>query len=157
MSKFTDRIKNVFTVDYDDYDEDYYDDYEDDDMDLEPEKPEKKERVTKSRSERFSARRAATRNDDDIIDDYDEVTAEHEEEPASHVKTRATARAVKNSRSSRNHKVVPMKSSSEMEVCVIKPSYYENTRDIIDTLLEGKSVVLNLEGLNKISWIYLFS
>ena len=35
MSKFTDRIKNVFTVDYDDYDEDYYDDYEDDDMDLE--------------------------------------------------------------------------------------------------------------------------
>ena len=131
----------------DDYDEDYYDDYEDDDMDLEPEKPEKKERVTKSRSERFSARRAATRNDDNIIDDYDEVTAEHEEEPAPHVKTRATARAVKNSRSSRNHKVVPMKSSSEMEVCVIKPSYYENTRDIIDTLLEGKSVVLNLEGM----------
>ena len=33
MSKFTDRIKNVFTVDYDDYDEDYYDDYEDDDTD----------------------------------------------------------------------------------------------------------------------------
>ena len=97
MSKFTDRIKNVFTVDYDDYDEDYYDDYEDDDMDLEPEKPEKKERATKSRSERFSVRRAATRSDDDIIDDYDEVTAEHEEEPASHVKTRATARAVKNS------------------------------------------------------------
>lgn len=144
MSKFTDRIKNVFTVDYDDYDEDYYDDYEDDDMDLEPEKPEKKERVTKSRSERFSARRAATRSDDDIIDDYDGVTAEHEEESAPHVKTRATARAVKNSRS---HKVVPMKSSSEMEVCVIKPSYYENTRDIIDTLLEGKSVVLNLEGM----------
>lgn len=143
MSKFTDRIKNVFTVDYDDYDEDY----EDDDMDLEPEKPEKKERVTKSRSERFSARRAATRNDDDIIDDYDGVTAEHEEESAPHVKTRATARAVKNSRSSRSHKVVPMKSSSEMEVCVIKPSYYENTRDIIDTLLEGKSVVLNLEGM----------
>ena len=28
-----------------------------------------------------------------------------------------------------------MKSSSEMEVCVIKPSYYENTRDI------------NLEGI----------
>ena len=126
MSKFTDRIKNVFTVDYDDYDEDYYDDYEDDDMGLEPEKPEKKERATKSRSERFSARRAATRSDDDIIDDYDEVTAEHEEEPAPHVKTRATARAVKNSRSSRNHKVVPMKSSSEME---------------------GKSVVLNLEGM----------
>ena len=66
-------------------------------MDLEPEKPEKKERATKSRSERFSARRAATRSDDDIIDDYDEVTAEHEEEPAPHVKTRATARAVKNS------------------------------------------------------------
>ena len=34
MSKFADRIKNVFTVDYDDYDEDYYDDYEDDDMDF---------------------------------------------------------------------------------------------------------------------------
>ncbi|MFR6563110.1 MAG: hypothetical protein ACLUR5_15260 [Eubacterium ventriosum] len=42
MSKFTDRIKNVFTLIIDDYDEDYYDDYEDDDMDLEPEKPERK-------------------------------------------------------------------------------------------------------------------
>ena len=148
MSKFTDRIKNVFTVDYDDYDEDYYDDYEDDDMDLEPEKPEKKERVTKSRSERFSARRAATRNDDDIIDDYDEVTAEHEEEPAPHVKTRATARAVKNSRSSRNHKVVPMKSSSEMEVCVIKPTTMEEAREIADTLVDNSTVILNLEGID---------
>jgi cell division inhibitor SepF len=34
-----------------------------------------------------------------------------------------------------------------MEVCVIKPTYYESTRDIIDTLLEGKSVILNLEGM----------
>ena len=34
-----------------------------------------------------------------------------------------------------------------MEVCVIKPTYYESTREIIDTLLDGKAVVLNLEGM----------
>lgn len=46
-------------------------------------------------------------------------------------------------------KVVNMqKNSRGMEVCVIKPNNVEDGREISDTLLSGRAVVLNLEGLN---------
>ena len=35
-----------------------------------------------------------------------------------------------------------------MEVCVIKPSSMEDTREIADTLVEKSTVVLNLEGID---------
>ena len=37
---------------------------------------------------------------------------------------------------------------SNMEVCVIKPTSVEDAREITETLLENKTVVLNLEGLD---------
>ncbi len=61
--------------------------------------------------------------------------------------TRSTSSVRNSGRSTRSSKVVPMRSNSDMEVCVIKPTAYEETKDIIDTLLDGKSVVLNLEGM----------
>ncbi len=39
-------------------------------------------------------------------------------------------------------------SSSGMEVCVIKPTSVEDGREITDTLLANRTVVLNLEGLD---------
>ena len=46
MSKFGDKFKNIFTVDYeDDYDDDFYDDYEEDNAE-EAEPVVKKKRVT---------------------------------------------------------------------------------------------------------------
>ena len=35
-----------------------------------------------------------------------------------------------------------------MEVCVIRPNNMENTREIADTLIQGATVILNLEGLD---------
>ena len=35
-----------------------------------------------------------------------------------------------------------------MEVCVIKPKSMEDAREITDTLLSNRTVVLNVEGLN---------
>ena len=35
-----------------------------------------------------------------------------------------------------------------MEVCVIKPSSVEDAREITETLLSGRTVILNLEGLD---------
>jgi len=35
-----------------------------------------------------------------------------------------------------------------MEVCVIKPTTVEDAREITETLLAGRTVVLNLEGLD---------
>ena len=50
-------------------------------------------------------------------------------------------------------KVTPMRqtrksSTNGMEVCVIKPTSVEDAREITETLLENRTVVLNLEGLD---------
>lgn len=120
MSKIGDKIKSIFTVDYDDYEDDYYDDF-DDEMEVEQEKP-----LVRPKKDRVVVK---------------------EETPVTPVRTRTISQPSRPARTTRN-KVVPMrKNSGDMEVCVIKPTYYESTRDIIDTLLEGKSVVLNLEGI----------
>ena len=52
-----------------------------------------------------------------------------------------------------NNKVTPMRqpsrrSSVNMEVCVIRPTSMEDTREIADTLVDNSTVVLNLEGLD---------
>jgi cell division inhibitor SepF len=41
-----------------------------------------------------------------------------------------------------------MSSGSGMEVCVIKPTSVEDAREITETLLANRTVVLNLEGLD---------
>ena len=38
--------------------------------------------------------------------------------------------------------------SNGMEVCVIKPTGVDDSREIIDTLLSNKTVLLNMEGLD---------
>lgn len=52
-------------------------------------------------------------------------------------------------------KVTPMRTTgkvrstaSGMEVCVIKPTSVEDAREITETLLANRTVVLNLEGLD---------
>ena len=48
-------------------------------------------------------------------------------------------------------KVVPMHSATvnkSSEVCMILPKGYENSSEIAEILLQGKTVVLNMEGMN---------
>ncbi len=100
------------------------DDYEDDDFfgeddDLVEEKP-KKSFFSKMRKDDFDD------EDDDFLD----------EKPA---------------RSSSANKITPMRQTSRrttMEVCVIKPSAVDEAREITETLLSGRTVILNLEGLD---------
>ena len=49
-------------------------------------------------------------------------------------------------RPSSNNKVVPMRRG--MEVSLIKPVSMEDSHEICDCLLEGKAVVLNMEGIH---------
>ena len=53
------------------------------------------------------------------------------------------------------NKITPMRSSSRrtqssagMEVCVIKPTSFDESREITETLLSNRTVVLNVEGLD---------
>lgn len=70
----------------------------------------------------------------DYEDDYEE------EPPVSKVK-----KPVQNVTPIRQVKRTP---GNGMEVCVIKPSSVEDSREITDTLLSNRTVVLNLEGLD---------
>ena len=125
LDKFLDIMKLSDDDDYEDddfFDDDYDDDYED-------EKPKKGifSRLMKS-------------DDDDDYDDDDYI-----EERSSSKRSNSTAVS---------NKVTPMRPSNRrannvsMEVCVIKPTSVEDAREITETLLSGRTVILNLEGLD---------
>lgn len=123
MSKFSDKFLNMMRLSDDDYDEyDEYDDYDDyEEEDIRPAKGFKRNKV----------------QEDDYDDAFYDVTEKRAKEPAKSSKSKSTS------------KVVPMKQGrGNMEVCVIKPVGMEDSREIADTLLSGRAVVLNLEGLH---------
>lgn len=91
-------------------------------------------------------------DDDEDYDDFDDYEEEkpkksfsrkreyEEEEEAVSKPAPKPARATK---------VVPMRTGSRgLEVCVIKPTSIDDAREITDTLLSGKAVVLNFEGVH---------
>ncbi len=54
-------------------------------------------------------------------------------------------------KSTRSSKVTPMRQPARrpsMEVCVIKPTTVDDAREITETLLNGSTVILNLEGMD---------
>ena len=55
------------------------------------------------------------------------------------------------SKPSGTNNVMPMRQPARrasMEVCVIKPTAVDDAREITETLLSGRTVILNLEGLD---------
>lgn len=95
--------------------------------------------------------------DDDFYDDdfYDEEetpvvkkssrknrkSEEYDEEPPAREKTKTTPKITQ-------MRSVKKQSSGGMEVCVIKPTSVEDAREITETLLSNRPVVLNVEGLD---------
>lgn len=119
-----DKLLNLVNLpDEDDYEDDYFDEEYEDDYEEKPKK-------------NFFRSKSKEHIDED---DYEEESYE------------APARSSKPSRS--NNKVTPMrqparKTGVSMEVCVIKPTSVDDARDITETLLDGRTVILNLEGLD---------
>lgn len=55
----------------------------------------------------------------------------------------------KSAKPKKSSKIIQMKNGPRgLEVCVIRPTTIEDAREITDTLLTGKAVVLNLEGIH---------
>jgi len=113
-----DKFLNYMKLNGEEDDEYYDDDYLDDEEDIEP--APKKLNASKAKD----------------MDTYDNVAAA--KRPASGSKitpiNKPSARRVNN--------------GSGMEVCVIKPTSVEDAREITETLLANRTVVLNLEGLD---------
>ena len=155
LGKFLNAIKLNDNMDEDD---DYLDDSLMDDEDDDFIDDEIEERPKKKFFEKF-----ARKSDDDIDDmDYLDDDEEEEEVPVktssrASVKTAAAKAPMRQERVSRpavSPKITPMRSSKRgtqapnMEVCVIKPSSMEDTREIADTLVDNSTVILNLEGID---------
>lgn len=94
-------------------------------------------------------------NEDDDYDDYDDdYDDDYEEDEPEEVKKPARAAAVEPEPAKPAARVTPMRTGkartlpSGMEVCVIKPTAVDDAREITDTLLSNRTVVLNLEGLD---------
>ena len=111
-------------------DEDYYDDDDlyDDDEDDEPEEK------SGSSFRLFGSKKDEQEDEDEEIPERKTVVREKP--------------SVKS-----NNKITPMRggrkaSSVSMEVCVIKPASFEDAREISETLLADRTVILNMEGLD---------
>lgn len=111
-------------------------------------------------------------NDEDDYDDYDDYESVKEEPVVNNVRrSEATERkAAKKAsyssyareeeyeepqkrervvRADRSSKVVPMRAASKgLEVHIVKPSSFEDSQQVCDILLEGRAVVVNLEGFD---------
>ena len=137
LDKFLDAIS--LNDDYDDDDE-FFDD---EDMEEEEEKPKRHFFKKKDKDQEL-----------DELDDLDDPF----EKSRTAKKTKSTDTVIKEvkpikhqSRTTTSSKVTPMRRKSggnTMEVCVIKPTSMEDTRDIADTLIAHCTVVLNLEGID---------
>ena len=114
-----DKFLDIMKLNDDEYDDDdFYDDEFDDDFD---EKPRRSLFNKKSKEE---------------YDDFD-IQEDKRYAPAN----------------SSNNKVTPMRQpasrrNANMEVCVVKPTSVDDSREITETLLAGRTVILNLEGMD---------
>lgn len=91
-------------------------------------------------------------DDDDFYDDeYEDTVVEERNKKPPVIKEEPVYEEEKTIKKA-NPKVTPMrqtkKSGNGMEVCVIKPTSIEDAREITETLLANRTVVLNLEGLD---------
>lgn len=99
-------------------------------------------------------------DDDDYYDDdyYDDDEEYEEEKPRKRRKDKGMDDADDNYDDKKLHsvktspKVTPMRASKRQgnggEVCVIKPTSVEDAREITETLLLNRTVILNVEGLD---------
>ncbi len=103
--------------------------------------------------------------EDGYYDEYEEGDSSYEEEEEEEKPKRRLFGRKKEADSedtdaeeSKSTKILPMRQSSktatrrqnvkDMEVCIIKPNSIEDGREIAETLLSGRTVLLNMEGIN---------
>lgn len=94
-------------------------------------------------------------DDGDYFDDEDSDYEDVEDQPVIKkvpAKKQQTEELEKSNVQRFPHKTAPArkvpKSGDGMEVCVIKPTSVDDSREITDTLLSNRTVVLNMEGLD---------
>ena len=93
-------------------------------------------------------------NSDDEDDEYFEEEEEYTEKPQKRLPSLMRKRDEEEDTEEDpkprlfSRKVAPVKKSGSLEVALVKPSVFDDAKTIVDDLLYGKAVVLNMEGIN---------
>ena len=94
-------------------------------------------------------------SDDEYDDEYDEYEDDYVEEETEKRGFFSFGRKNKNKDEEIEEAPVTRltsmsggKSKSKMQVCVIKPSSFEDVKEITDTLLSNCTIILNMEGID---------
>ena len=139
VDKFLDKMKLGSNYDEEDDGYDSYDEDDEDDIYAEDSKPVRNRQKSSfvSVSDEDSSSEYSAKDSDDQSFKSSASRTQHRQKPASRSYSRSS------------QKVVSMQERmSSMEVCVIKPVTVDDGREIVDTLLNGRAVILNLEGLD---------
>lgn len=109
-------------------DDDDYEDY----LEEEAEKELKKAKRQERKAQKLEAREELPRSQSTVT-------------PVTEVKKERVSRMERSSAS----KVVPIRTTSKgLEVCIMKPTSFEDSQEICDMLLSGRATVINLEGFD---------
>ena len=92
-------------------------------------------------------------NSDEEDDEYFEEEEEYTEKPQKRLPSLIRKRDEEEEEEESkprlfSRKVAPVKKSGSLEVALVKPSVFDDAKTIVDDLLFGKAVVLNMEGIN---------
>ena len=101
----------------------------------------------------ISAMKISEGNDDDSMYDDDDGYYDEEDVIEEKAVSGTKAEAVNEPKKQQISRLAPVRQQkkvigSGMEVCVIKPNSVEDAREITETLLANRTVVLNMEGLD---------
>ena len=101
----------------------------------------------------ISAMKISEGNDDDSMYDDDDGYYDEEDVMEEKVVSGTKADTVNEPKKQQVSRLTPVRQQkkvigSGMEVCVIKPNSVEDAREITETLLANRTVVLNMEGLD---------
>lgn len=87
----------------------------------------------------------------DEYDEYEEVDEEEDEKPGFFSRLGFGKKDEEDEEEDVPNNLTPMrggKSKSKMNVCVIKPSTFDDVKEISDTLLSNTTIILNMEGID---------
>lgn len=137
VKNFLGYLKLNEDEDFDEFEEEYL---EEERKRLAKEEKERQKAASKEAREQQFAPKASKAQPQKPIEDVPPIISEPRRE-----------RAERNTRMERtkSDKIVPIRTTPKgLEVCIMKPSTFEDSQDICDMLLSGRASVVNLEGFD---------
>ena len=133
-------------------DEDDGDDYDDYVSELEEKERKKNERLEQKQAlkqEKKSFTSSKTINEDSQLRSVSSTSPMSTFSDVRKDRPQRVERSIPSTSSSNVSKVVPIRNTQKsLEVCIMKPTSFEDSQDICDMLLSGRAAVINLEGFD---------